>query len=131
MSHESPNRPGINRRHFLKGIGASIALPAFESFGPSALLAAESPASALATTATGTPLRAAFLYFPNGAIQDTWWPSGGETDFVLNNTLKPLEPLRHSLQIMGGLDHQNATAGPDGAGDHAAHDDRDHDDAGG
>ena len=31
---------------------------------------------ALATTASGAPLRMAFVYFPNGAIQPCWWPHG-------------------------------------------------------
>ena len=107
---------GLNRRHFLRGLGACLALPAFESLGGS-LLAAE--AARLATTATGAPLRTAFVYFPNGAIPSAWWPKGGITDFELNRTLEPLAQNREHVQILGGLDHLNATAGPDGGGDHA------------
>src|SRR5206468_11777281 len=33
--------------------------------------------------------------------------------------LKPLEALRHHLQVLGGLDQKAAYGGPDGAGDHA------------
>ena len=63
----------LNRRHFLRGVGACLALPALES--PLRLLAAEAKsAGPLATTADGAPLRMAFVYFPNGAIQPTWWP---------------------------------------------------------
>ncbi len=108
----------FTRRHFLRGLGACIALPAFASLSPVRLLAAGTPAK-LATTATGAPLRTAFLYFPNGAIQSTWWPEGDATDFKLSRTLQPLEASRQHIQILGGLDHVNATAGPDGAGDHA------------
>jgi len=108
----------FTRRHFLRGIGACIALPAFESMSPARLLAAGTPGK-VATTATGAPLRSAFLYFPNGAIQSTWWPEGDGTDFKLSRTLQPLEAYRRQIQILGGLDHVNATAGPDGAGDHA------------
>jgi hypothetical protein len=106
----------FTRRQFLRGLGACVALPAFESLAP--LLHAE-PAGKLATTATGAPLRAVFLYFPNGAIQSAWWPKGDETNFELSRTLEPLGDLRQHVQILGGLDHVNATAGPDGAGDHA------------
>jgi hypothetical protein len=81
-------------------------------------LAAERGAG-LAATATGAPLRAAFIYFPNGAIPSAWWPNGEETAFEFNRTLQPLTDLRQHLQILGGLDHVNATPGPDGAGDHA------------
>lgn len=112
------NHRAFHRRHFLRGVGAAVALPAFESLGATRLFAAEAPA-ALATTASGAPLRTAFVFFPNGAIPDAWWPRGEGSDFEFNRTLKPLEPLKDFVQIMGGLDHKNAEAGPDGAGDHA------------
>jgi len=111
---------GFTRRHFLRGLGACIALPAFESFAPAKLAAGPTASAArLAATATGAPLRTAFLYFPNGAIQSTWWPKGGGAQFELGRTLQPLAVVREHLQILGGLDHVNAAAGPDGAGDHA------------
>lgn len=109
----------LNRRHFLRGLSACIALPAFESLRPAPLLAAGSGGASLATTASGAPLRTAFVYFPNGAIPSAWWPEGGETDFKLSPTLESLEGVRSRVQILGGLDHQNATAGMDGGGDHA------------
>ena len=113
---------GLTRRHFLRGLGACIALPAFESLLPVRALAglAAPGQPGLATTASGAPLRSLFLYFPNGAIPDAWWPDGGEKDFKFNRTLQPLEPLREHLQVIGGLEHLNATAGTsDGGGDHA------------
>ena len=113
-----PRLTAMNRRHFLRGLGACIALPAFGSLLP-ARVAAASAAARLATTASGAPLRTAFIFFPNGAIPARWWPEGGETDFRLNATLSPLESLRKHVQILGGLDHANARGGADGAGDHA------------
>ena len=110
----------LNRRHFLRGLGACLALPAFESLRPLDLLARDMKASGkLATAATGAPLRMAFVYFPNGAIQGNWWPTGENTHFELNRTMEPLQNVKPHLQILGGLDHVNATPGPDGAGDHA------------
>ncbi len=111
----------LSRRQFLRGVGAGVALPVFESLlRPAALAAAPAAAGAgLATTASGAPLRMAFVYFPNGAHQRYWWPEGEGTDFTLGRTMQPLAPLRRSMQILGGLDHKNATAGNDGAGDHA------------
>jgi len=108
----------LNRRRFLRGLGASIGLPAFASLSPWRLLAASGP-HAPATTATGAPLRAAFLYFPNGAIPRAWWPEKEGSDPELKGTLEPLARCRQSLQILGGLDDQSANAGSDGAGDHA------------
>ncbi|HTD68767.1 MAG TPA: DUF1552 domain-containing protein, partial [Candidatus Limnocylindria bacterium] len=47
------------------------------------------------------------------------WPSGEGKDFQLARTMQPLEKVKHQLQVLGGMDHVNATPGPDGAGDHA------------
>lgn len=107
-----------NRRTFLRGIGACLALPAFEAFAPRAF-AAGTTASNIATTASGAPLRMAFVYFPNGAIQKNWIPTGSGRNFKFGDTLAPLEPLRHRVQVISGLEHLNANAGNDGAGDHA------------
>jgi hypothetical protein len=110
----------LNRRHFLRGLGACLALPAFETLGPFGALAADAKvAGRLATSATGAPLRMAFVYFPNGAIPANWWPTGEGKDFELNRTMQPLQNFKERLQVFGGLDHVNATPGPDGAGDHA------------
>lgn len=110
----------LNRRQFLRGLGACVALPAFEAFLPAKALAAEpDPGLRLATTATGAPLRFGVVYFPNGAIQPTWWPKGEQTEFELGQTMRPLQNLKNKLQILGGMDQVNAMPGPDGAGDHA------------
>ena len=114
----------VSRRRFLRGVGACVALPALESLLPKGALAsvaqaAGSAAAPGATAASGAPLRMAFVYFPNGAIQPNWWPTGEGKDFQLARTLQPMEKLKDKFQILGGLDHKNATPGPDGAGDHA------------
>jgi hypothetical protein len=117
-SNLETNFAAMNRRHFLRGLGACVALPAFQSLLPARAVAATATAR-LATTASGAPLRTAFIFFPNGAIPSKWWPEGGETDFRFNATLAPLESMRGNLQVLGGLDHANARGGADGAGDHA------------
>jgi hypothetical protein len=110
----------LNRRHFLRGVGACVALPLLESLRPLGLLAGEkASAGSLATTATGVPLRTAFIFFPNGAIPSAWWPTGEGADFKLSRTLQPLESSKSSIQVLGGLNHKTAEPGPDGAGDHA------------
>ncbi|HEX8203837.1 MAG TPA: DUF1552 domain-containing protein, partial [Isosphaeraceae bacterium] len=110
-------RASLSRRRFLRGLGACVALPALESLRP-AVLHAATPTSA-GLTPTGAPLRTAFVYFPNGAIQDSWWPTGAGSDFQLGRTMQPLEGLKHRIQVLSGLDHINATKGNDGPGDHA------------
>jgi Protein of unknown function (DUF1552) len=108
-----------SRRAFLRAAGVALALPAFESFLPPAVAAVTKDASKLAATATGAPLRMAYVYVPNGVHQGYWWPKKEGKDFDLNRTLQPLEKLKQKIQLFGGLDQVNATAGPDGPGDHA------------
>jgi len=126
MSSKSINKlarerfAAVNRRQFLRGLGACVALPALETFLPVKAIASEpDPALRLATTATGAPLRFGVVYFPNGAIQPSWWPKGHDSAFQLSQTMLPLENVKHSLQVLEGMDQVNATPGPDGAGDHA------------
>ncbi|HZN64031.1 MAG TPA: DUF1552 domain-containing protein, partial [Tepidisphaeraceae bacterium] len=116
----------LTRRRFLRGLGAAMAVPAFESLLPGGLssalanpASAASPTGALAAAATGAPVRMAYIYFPNGAHQSNWWPTGEGKDFTLARTMKPLESMKDRIQILAGLDHKEATPGPDGAGDHA------------
>jgi hypothetical protein len=114
----------LSRRRFLMGLGAAVALPAFESMVRGGAVVPAAGASAgvgapLATTATGVPLRMAYVYFPNGAIQNVWWPKGEGKDFTLSPTMQSLSELNGKFQVFGGLDHLNATAGNDGGGDHA------------
>lgn len=106
----------VNRRSFLRGVSAAIALPAMTSLLPAKTLA---DAAALGMTARKAPQRAAFIYFPNGAIPKSWWPEEQSGDYSLSPTLSPLEPLKSSFQVLKGLDLEPAEAGKDGAGDHA------------
>lgn len=106
----------FSRRALLRGLGAAVALPFFESFACEPALPAFANA---ATTATGAPLRMAFVSIPNGVQQNHWFPIGDPSDFKLNTTMQSMESLKKHFQVIGGLKHENATAGRDGAGDHA------------
>ena len=108
----------MSRRNFLRGIGACVALPAFTSLLSTKMLAATADAQ-LATTATGAPLRTAFVFFPNGAIPSRWWPTDAGSAMNLSPTLQPLDSVRSYVQVLGGLAHANANPGNDGGGDHA------------
>ena len=83
MKHQSSTR-----RTFLRGMGVSVALPALISLQPRSLFGAPaSDAAGMATTATGAPLRMAFMSIPNGVQQDHWFPTA---DFELNESMAPL-----------------------------------------
>ena len=99
----------LPRRTFLRGLGATIALP---------LLDAMRPALARAG-ASKTPMRLAFTYVPNGVTLADWTPTGTGRSFALSRILKPLEPFRDDLMIVSGLAHKNGRALGDGPGDHA------------
>ncbi len=111
--------PGTNRRGFLRGLGAAVALPALESFRPLLAATAAGAERAIATTASGAPLRMAYLYIPNGVNMDMWRPQGSNTGYKANATFAPMEKFRDDFQIFSGFEQKNAFAGGDGAGDHA------------
>ena len=103
----------LSRRRFLQGVGLCVGVPLMESLLPAPLRAATA-----AAPAAGSPRRMAFMYFPNGARQDHWWPVEGP-GFELGRTMQPLNALRDKIQVVGGLALHEAEPGNDGAGDHA------------
>jgi len=100
-------RKHLARRTFLRGMGASIALPWLDAMRP-AMAATPPPA-----------MRLSFVYIPNGAIMPAWRPATVGKDFEFTRILKPLEPFRENVLVLGGLDQHNALALGDGPGDHA------------
>ena len=123
----TPQAPGasrdsrlvVDRRLFLKGVGVCLGLPVLESVLPAPLRAATALPQGPAATASGAPLRMAFVYFPNGANQENWWPDGVGANYALGKTMQPLASLRDKFQVVGGLDLHEADPGDDGGGDHA------------
>jgi Protein of unknown function (DUF1552) len=110
----------MSRRRFLRGVGACVALPTLPSLLPCVSRAAETAAGgAAAEVARRAPQRMAFVTIPNGVNLEKWWPKGGGQNFELAATMEPLAGVKEQVQVISGLDHINATAGPDGAGDHA------------
>lgn len=99
-------RKALPRRTFLRGVGATVALP---------LLDAMVPAMRAATTA---PPRLGFVYVSNGVIQEQWNPAATGRNYEFTPILKPLEPLRQDINILSGLSHLQADTFGDGTGDH-------------
>jgi hypothetical protein len=67
----------------------------------------------------GPPVRIGFLFFPNGAIMQSWTPPSEGEGYEFTPTLKPLEPLRSHITVVSGLAQDNGRAKGDGPGDHA------------
>jgi hypothetical protein len=96
----------LSRRTFLRGTGVALALPWFETFAASRLLRDENPKRFLSVyhpDGVGLPLKS------DPAWEDwSWFPRGGEKDFVLTKVLDVLEPLRNEITIYSGLSHPAA-----------------------
>ncbi len=87
----------LSRRTFLRGVGASVALPLLDS-----MVAAQTP---LKNTAAAPKTRFAACYVPHGATMDKWTPSSEGTGFAFTEILKPLEPHRDRINVVSGLAH--------------------------
>lgn len=112
------NPSPLSRRGFLRGVGACLALPTLESLGSTAR-AAGVAAAPMATTASGMPMRMAFVAFANGSNYERWLPSGSGRDYRLNETFAPMQELKDKFQIVTNLAHDAANNWGDGPGDHA------------
>lgn len=95
-----------SRRTFLRGVGATLALPFLASLRGTAAEAV-------------SPKRMAFVYVPNGVNMADWTPKQEGAEFDLPYILEPLAGLRREFSILSGLSHQKANANGDGPGDHA------------
>ena len=100
----------LPRRTFLRGMGASLALPLLDAMVPAA--------TALAQTAATPAPRLGFVYIPNGVIQEQWVPETTGAGFDFSPTLSPLAPYRDQVLVLSGLAHRQADSFGDGNGDH-------------
>src|SRR5262245_21393688 len=94
----------LHRRTFLRGMGATLALPLREAMIPASTV--------LAQTAASPQPRMGFIYFPHGAIMNQWTPTATGTGFELTPILKPFEKFRKQLTIVSGLENKAAIAPP-------------------
>jgi len=90
----------LSRRHLIRGLGASVALPFLDAMVPAA--------TAIAQTAAAPKPRMGFFYMPHGAIMRDWTPDKIGTDFDFKPILKPFEPFRDMVTVVSGLDNRPA-----------------------
>lgn len=110
---------GISRRALLRGLGVSMALPYFEAMTGVGGSLARAAGGAVGGVETGAPLRAAFIFTPNGVNYPHWLPTGSGRDYALSPTLEPLAAVREHVSVLTGLTLDKARANGDGPGDHA------------
>jgi hypothetical protein len=89
-------RKHLHRRTFLKGLGATVALPLLDAMVPA--FAATAPRSA----------RVGFVYVPHGMVMKHFTPDAVGKAFELKTITKPLEPYRDRLSIVSRLHHRAA-----------------------
>src|SRR5690349_13302681 len=93
-------KKSLPRRTFLRGMGATLALPLLDSMIPARTLLAQTAAKPLP--------RLGFVYVPHGAIMDKWTPASVGAGFDYTPILKPLEPFRDYVNVVSGLGHKAA-----------------------
>ena len=96
----------IPRRTFLRGVGATVALPFLDAMAP-----------AFAATPT-PPVRLAFLYVPNGIDMQNWNLEHEGPFGAFPRVLKPLEAFKNDIIQIGNLTNNSGRALLDGPGDH-------------
>jgi hypothetical protein len=93
----------LSRRSVLRGAGAAIALPLLDAMIPAR--------TALAQTAAKPMLHMGFIYFPHGAVQAKWTPTGTGPIGEFGEILKPLDKYKAMTTVFSNIDNQ-AAVGP-------------------
>jgi hypothetical protein len=95
-------KKALPRRTFLRGIGASVALPLLDAMVPAM--------TALAATPAKPVRRLGFVYIPMGAHMPHWTPpgAGAFTGAELPPILKSLTPFKDRITVLTNLELKNA-----------------------
>ena len=86
-------RTRIERRTFLRGVGATLALPWLEIMTPKARAAQKLP-----------PRRFVTFFQPNGVFPKAWNVVGEGRDFALSPILEPLAEFKNDMVVLSGID---------------------------
>ncbi|MEO1615535.1 MAG: DUF1552 domain-containing protein [Planctomycetota bacterium] len=99
----------LDRRRFIRGAGAALAIPVLQS---------NSRVTAADPGALTQPKRLACIYFPDGvpmplredpAHKDwSWFPHGAGDEFSFTKCTDVFEPLRNDLTVLSGFSHPEA-----------------------
>ena len=94
--------PHFNRRYFLRGTGALIALPALESIGFRQFASAATKAS------VAIPKRAVFMGMGFGVTKQTWFPDKADigAGYKLSEGLAPLARHKKDFTVVQGCSNQ-------------------------
>ncbi len=98
----------LPRRTFLRGAGATVALPLLDAMIPAA--------TALAQTAAAPVRRFLGVWHPHGASPGYWSPLQEGRDFEFSFITEPLEAVRDHTVLISGLDCTAAYSTPEEPG---------------
>lgn len=101
MAHFRSHSWLISRRHVLRGLGVSLALPLLDCMRPLA-----------AADRLGRPKRSVFIYLPNGVNTQAYEMPTAGTGYTLSKPLESLEKHRTIITPISGMHH------PHGLGHH-------------
>src|SRR5262245_61694969 len=105
------SKMSLNRRTFLRGAGATVALPLLDAMVPAL--------SAASKTAANPVFRFGFFYVPNGMYLPNYHPQGdGGPNFKMTPILEPMTPFRDRLVVVSGLSNKAAENLNEGGGPH-------------
>ena len=90
----------LPRRTFLRGVGATLALPLLDAMVPAA--------SALTRTAATAPRRLGYVYIPMGMNPVAWTPAEVGLLTTLSPSLLPLSPHLEHLTVVTNLQIEDA-----------------------
>ncbi len=83
----------IPRRTFIKGAGATIALPFLDAMVP-----------ALAASDVKPSLKVGNVYLTTGRVMNSWTPKTVGENFELTPTLEPFAPYKDQMLVVSGMD---------------------------
>jgi len=96
-------KKALPRRTFLRGMGASLALPLLDAMVPSMTALAKTP---------GEPVRRlGYVYIPMGCDIARWTPTGEGRLTDLSHTLQSLTPVMDQLTVLTNMELKNAYPG--------------------
>src|SRR6187431_2035756 len=95
-------KKAMPRRTFLRGVGATMALPLLDAMVPAA--------TPLAKTAAHPVRRLGFVFMPMGCDQSRWTLPGDNLD-QLSPILSSLAPVREHVTAISNLELKNAYPG--------------------
>ncbi len=96
-------KKALPRRTFLRGMGASLALPLLDAMVPSM--------TALASTPGNPVRRLGFVYIPMGSDISRWTPPSENDLSELSPTLSPLAPVADQLTVLSNMELKNSYPG--------------------